>query len=63
MSASEVPLRLPHKLQDSDLVQMDDIMGLVGELVCGLIGDQYTFDWIEIDEAKILGKLSYVHFR
>ena len=57
----EVPLGLPHELQDRDLVQVDYIVRLMWELVGSIVSDKDALDGVEVDEAEILGQLSDMH--
>ena len=41
---------------------MDNVVRLVRELIRCLVGDQDALYRIEIDEARVLGQLSSVHF-
>lgn len=59
--AGEVPFCLSHELHHRDLVQMDDVVRLVRELVCCLVGDQNSFDRVQVDKAQVLGQLRDVH--
>ena len=49
-----VPLGFEHELQRRDLIQRHDIVRLVWKLVCCLVGDKDSLDWVEINEAWIL---------
>ena len=61
MVALVVPLGLAHELQRRDLVKMDDVVGLVGELVGSLVGDQNAIDWVQVQEPHVLGQLGHMH--
>ena len=57
----EVPLCLSYEFKSCNLIQIHDVVRLMWELVCRFVRDEYTFNWIQVDQPGIVYELGYMH--